>query len=387
MRLPAVVPVALMCARMALAQDSVAVARNDTATAVVAAGNIAAYASVAQRHRRFYASRPYGSERQFNPLSEILNEGYDILRVGDRTRHVFRDVPYSPNFRMILRTLGNPVATYREYGFRRALRNEILPLSSRSADGGGAWLPNYEFHLLGSGMVSVRVEEWAEQHDIPHPLVVSAITMGAAHLLNETVENGGSRYSEDALTDLAVFDVLGFMMFRADRVQRAFSGAVELTNWPGQISYVASTGTVENLGQQFILRAPLPRTDKLRFFTAFGISNIVGLSYGARRGLNVSVGGGAEVVDLPLVDASTGARTTRLAPSWGLFADREGSLLASALSTGNVDAVAMFNLYPGVVSVAGVSPGLWLHVLKDGRLRFGMASPLGIGIGRNPQPR
>ena len=374
MRLPALAAFAMLVARMALAQDSVAVAPVDSAAIHIAP----------PLHQRYYASRRYGSERQFNPLSEVLNEGFDILRVGDRSRHVFRDVDYTSHLKMILRTLANPVATYRECGCRRALRNEILPLSERNTDGGGSWLPNYEFHLLGSGMVSVRVEKWAEQHDIPHPLLVSAVTMSAAHLLNETVENGGQRYSEDALTDLALFDVLGFAMFRADRVQRAFSENLQLTNWPGQISYVASTGTVENLGQQFVLRAPLPRTDRLRLFTAFGISNIVGVSYGARKGLALSVAGGAEVIDNPVVDATTGARTTYLAPSWGVFVDREGSLLASALSTGNVDAVAVFNLYPGVVRVLGASPGIWMHVLKDGRVRFGLASSVGIGVGRNP---
>lgn len=377
MRPPAFAAFAVLIAKTALAQDSVAVAPADSVATHIAP----------PPHRRYYASRPYGSERQFNPLSEVLNEGFHILRVGDRSRHVFRDVPYASDLKMILRTLANPIATYREYGFRRALTNELLPLSGRNADGGGAWLPNYEFHLIGSGMVSVRAEEWAEQHNVPHPLLVSALTMSAAHLLNETVENSGPRYSEDALTDLAVFDVLGFALFRADRVQRAFSETLQLTNWPGQISYVASTGTVENLGQQFVLRAPLPRTDRLRLFTAFGISNIAGLSYGDRKGLNVSVAGGAEVIDLPIVDATTGARTSYLAPSWGVFVDREGSLLASALSTGNVDAVAVFNLYPGVVSVMGASPGIWMHVLKDGRLRFGLASSLGLGVGRNPSPR
>lgn len=377
MRLRFIVLCAVMFARMALAQDSVAVVSNDSTV----------IHSPPSHHRRFYASRAYGSERQFNPLSEVLNEGFDILRVGDRSRHVFRDVPYTADLRMIFNTLAHPVATYSEYGFTRALRNEILPLSLRNQDGGGSWLPNYEFHLLGSGMVSVRVEEWAEQHNLPHPLLVSAFTMGAAHLLNETVENGGPRYSEDALTDLAVFDVLGFAMFRADRVQRAFSSTLQLTNWPGQISYVASTGTVENLGQQFVLRAPLPRTDRLRLFTAFGMSNIVGLSYGDRKGLAVSLAGGAEVIDNPVVNATTGARTSNLAPSWGVFVDREGSLLASALSTGNVDAIAVINLYPGVVRVLGASPGVWIHVLKDGRVRFGLASALGIGVGRNPSPR
>lgn len=67
-----------------------------------------------------------------------------------------------------------------------------------------------------------------------------------------------------------------------------------------------------------------------------------------------------------------------------MFVDREGSLLASALSTGNVDAVAVFNLYPGVVRVLGASPGIWMHVLKDGRVRFGLASSVGIGVGHNP---
>ena len=328
---------------------------------------------------RFYAERPYGSEAEFNPLTEIVNEGFDMLRTDFADRHVLR-FPYGIAAGNVAHSLANPGRAWRRFGWGNVVRGELLPLSLR-ASGGGQWLPNYEFHLLGSGMISARMTEWYAAHGAPHPALLSGATMMSAHLLNEMIENGDSRLpNEDAVTDLYVFDLGGILLFGSDRVQRLFSERLELTNWPGQASFDVARRTLENAGQQYVLRVPLPRTSRVRLFYAFGVSTLGGVSVGRRGGTGVSLGVGADVVDNPVVDPATGRRTAVLRPNAGVFVDRGGSLLASLVRTSTSDALVTANVYPGVVRVLGLSPGVWVQALRGGGVRAGLAAPLGLGV-------
>jgi hypothetical protein len=195
------------------------------------------------------------------------------------------------------------------------------------------------------------------------------------------IENGDSRLpNEDAVTDLYVFDLGGILLFSSDRVRRAFSETLELTNWPGQPSFDFARRTLENAGQQYVLRVPLPRTGRARLFYAFGVSTLGGVSIGRRGGTSVSLAAGADAVDNPVVDPATGRRTVLLRPNAGVFVDRGGSLLVSLVRTGQSDALLAANVYPGVLRLRGVSPGLWAQALRGGGVRVGLAAPLGFGV-------
>lgn len=337
--------------------------------------------------RRFYAGRSWGTEAQFNPLSAIANEGFDILRAYPQYRRVF-EWPYARAATNVARTLGSPVRTYNAYGWKRALRNELLPLST-PASGGGQWLPNYEFHLLGSGMVSARMTEWYARHGVPHPAVASAVTMMGAHVLNEIMENAGTtEYDGDSLTDLYVFDVAGILLFRSERVQRFFSGPrLQLTNWPLQPTLLLPERTLQNAGQQFVLRWTLPRQNDWRLLYTFGVSNQLGLSHAVGRRHTLSVAAGADATKIETLDEATGRKGIGLAPSLGVYVDRDGSLLASLQGAAGGDALATLNVYPGVVSLGPVSPGLWAQVARGGIIRFGLTPLLGLGVGRHARTR
>jgi hypothetical protein len=84
--------------------------------------------------RRFYASRPYGSESQFNPFSLIVNGGYDQQRTSDK-RHIFA-LPYEAEFRTVWRSVTNPEPVLRHYGWRNWLTHEVFPLSTKGSGGG-----------------------------------------------------------------------------------------------------------------------------------------------------------------------------------------------------------------------------------------------------------
>src|SRR5687768_5128609 len=140
--------------------------------------------------RRFYKDVGYGSEAQFNPLTQILNEGFDMFRGDNRNRRL-ADFPFGRASKNVLRSLVRPDSVYREFGWSNTLRDELLPLSW-GTNGGPQWLANYTCHFLGSGMVSARMIEWYEAHDVPHPVAMSVVTMYASHVMNELVEDGGS---------------------------------------------------------------------------------------------------------------------------------------------------------------------------------------------------
>ena len=326
---------------------------------------------------RFYDSRKYGSEQQFNPLSQIVNEGFDLLRGDDADRRILR-LPYAITARNVRSSVFHARDAFDNYGWSRLARNELFPLTTKGS-GGGQWVPNYQFHLLGSGMVSARMTEWFEQHHVAHPVAWSALTMTVSHVLNEMTERPGPR-SVDAATDLLLFDPAGFLLFRSDRVQRLFSSTLELTNWPLQPSFTLPSQTLENGGQQFVLRFKVPRTTQWKGLYMFGVSTLFGVSRDVGQGRSFSVAVGADAVQTPVVDSATDTRTVILKPSAGLFLDRNGSLLISVLARVDYETVASINIYPGALAGRRLPFGVWASAMRRGGFRVGIASTLGVGV-------
>jgi len=338
---------------------------------------------------RFYTGKSYGTESSFNPASEILNEGFDVFGLLGQDKRLFAR-PIAADFHNVFESLVHADQTYREYGWS-VVRNEFLPISSTRVPGGGSWLPNYEAHLLGSGMVSRKMTEWYDMHGVPHPAIAAGLTMFAAHFANETVENNGfTRRNEDATTDLLFFDLGGIYLWQWGAMQRAFSGSFRLENWPLQPSINPVYGTLENAGQVFVLRGPIPFSDRWRWFYLFGLSGAGGVTRVLSGGNAISLGVGADAIDNPIVDTLRGARTVTLRPKGALYFDRNGSLLWS-VSVGAPNGLRSrisAELYPGFIGVSGFRPGLWLQIPRapqgnapeDGEIRLGVVTHWGLGI-------
>jgi hypothetical protein len=335
--------------------------------------------------RKFYKGLTFGSEAQFNPLTEILNEGFDMLRIENAERRLGY-LQYKQAATNVWRSVTHPDGAIRQYGgLWQMMSREVLPLSLRPAH--GQWLPNYTVHLLGSGMISARMTEWYEARDVPHPFAFSFATMYAAHFINEAVEDKGRigrPLNVDPIADLYLFDLAGILLYRTERVRRLMNNdVIELTNWAGQAAINAPEGTLENTTQEFILRSALPRTDKWRAFVGFGVSTVAGLSYGKRDGLAVSIAGGADAVTNPIIDTLTDRRTVIPKPYGGVFVDRQGSLLFSMMLRDSKEVVGTMNMYPGVLNVKGYTTGAWAQYLRDGTWRFGIVPTWGLGLGQN----
>ena len=325
--------------------------------------------------RRFYTGKTYGSEGQFNPLTQLINEGYNNVALHSADLGLGRQ-PYGREIRNLAHSLSHIEQSYRQYGWSRAFHNEIFPLTGRE---GGQWVPNYQDHLFGSGMVSVRMTEWFTQHGYSHPELLSYTTMLASHVLNEIIEEP-EPFSVDALTDLLIFDQAGFFLWRNDWIQRWFSGRVTLTNWAGQPVVTFPNNGIENTSQSFVLQAPLPYTKKWRAFYFWGVTHIIGVSRDIGNGQSISGGIGEGATQLLKTDTLTDTRTVTLAPKAGIFYDRNGSLMASFILEASHGTFGTLNIYPGLIHLGPNSPGLWLSVRSSGT-RFGLTMPFGLGVG------
>jgi hypothetical protein len=325
--------------------------------------------------RRFYQSSPYGSEAQFNPVSLIVNGGYDQLRTG-QNRRIF-EYPYRASFNAVWHSLTHPDAVIRHYGVNRWLRNEVFPLSAKG-EGGGQWYPNYHLHLFGAGATYVETVEWFEQHGTAHPELAAGATVYAWHLLTEVVENGDHCCEdEDGLTDLALFDAASIVLWNQEWVRRQFGRTVEFKSWMGQPSLSAPRETLENAYMMAMLRIAIPGATNWRAINTFGNAFLFGVSrrIGADYWLSPTLG--FDPADNPIIDPATGAKTVTLKPNAGLFLDRNGSLLISVISKGGSTNGATVNIYPFWRAM----PGLWYQRATGGGARFGLVSPVGLGVG------
>jgi hypothetical protein len=332
---------------------------------------------------RFYRNRSSGSEAEFNPISLVLNGGYDQLRVGDY-RLVF-DLPYRRAFASVWHSVTDPEPVIRHYGWGAWLTHEVFPLSLKGS-GGGQWYPNYQLHLFAGGMTYARTVEWYEQHDVTHPKLAAGATVYAWHLLTEVVEdNDRCCEDEDGMTDLLIFDAGSILLWNQAWMKRPFGGRVEFTDWPGQSTLSLPSKRIENTYMMAMLRAPLPRTDTWKVMTTMGNAFLIGLSArvgGSERApLWFSASAGFDPSDNPVVNATNGARTVDLQPNAGFFLDRDGSLLVSVITKGGSTNGPTLNVYPGVIGSGAWSPGVWVQGVRGGGLRFGVVSRLGIGLG------
>jgi hypothetical protein len=338
---------------------------------------VADSAEARPRTERFYAGRDFGSEAQFNPFSLIVNGGLDQFRTGENRD--FLSLPWRSSAHVVWHSLTHADAVVRHYGVRAWLRDEVFPLSTKG-EGGGQWYPNYQLHLFAGGMTYRRMVEWYEFHDVSHPELAAGATVYAWHLVTELSENGTHCCEdEDGLTDLAIFDLGSIILWNQSWMQRPFGRSLEFTTWMGQASIEAPHHTIQNAFMMAMLRAPLPRTDSWKAMTTMGNAFLVGVSRRAGTDLWVSASGGFDPSDNPIIDPVTGAKTVLLKPNAGLFLDRDGSLLVSLVMKGGSRDGATLNVYPGVIRIPGVSPGVWAQTIQGGGFRFGVVARAGLG--------
>ncbi len=337
-------------------------------------------------HFKYYFYHPeteHGSAALLTPLVTFLNGSYDVLRNGSHendgeTIDVFR-LDYKQGFATVFENVTSPGKHIGRYGWKRFLSNEVFPTSLDPDH--AQWVPNYGHHIIGSGMLWVRMAEWYDYHGYHHPFLWSFATTTAYQIMNEVLENNHFKGSNvDPIADLLIFNPLGFLLFSFDPIRAFFSQTVHMYDWSLQPVFNPKNRYIENAGLQFTFKYQL--SEHVDAFFYYGIYGIGGFSYHLGKGYHLSLGGGTVVNRLKYHDEqSTRVTTPSTEPAAGLFLDQDHSLLASVILTAPKLWNLRLNLYPGWLDVAGFSPGFYLGAGKwDGLVAGITFRPFPIGL-------
>lgn len=325
-----------------------------------------------------WTDQEWGTEGQFNPLSVVLNEGGDILQLEGRDARWGRLAP-PENWRRLGSTLSKPWVVLQDAGWGNVVGSEVVPTSF--APSRAAWIPNWQLHLVGGGLIAGRLEDWYAFQGVAHPFLPALATAYLGFVLNEAVEIAGMtpRLPADPVIDLFLFDAAGMFLFRSEFVRRTVVQRVQILHWPLQPTLGLDGGTLENAGQYFALKFPLPGGDRWRGFYHFGLGNIGGLSRKVGETHSVSVGGGAYAKRIESLDATH--NRVQIGPKLGVFWDREESLLASVFWNAQSREKLSLQVYPGAGTGIVAPWGGWLAWGEEGGWHGGITLRIGLGLG------
>jgi hypothetical protein len=332
-------------------------------------------------HRFFYHGRDYGSESLYGPISVFLNRGYDVLQLRPGQRNLFQQT-YGADGIVVLRNLANPFPAIANDGYGRFFRTEIFPLSYTPDT--AYWVPNYTLHLIGGGMTFRALTEWFDDNRFPVAWLWSAAIMLGSAFVNETLENKRNpRYNTDAIADVYFFDIGGMLLFSIDGVARFFSEDVRVMDWSLQPTFTFPGGNLNNEGNYFAVKWPLPFYRRLAPFVHMGLGSLAGLSYRVLGEYSVSAAVGWRSYRLTNESINSLQNHVSFAPSVGLFIDRDDSLLASLRISNVEDDFAELNVYPNAFWRSYPALGFWSVVGKHGEFLGGLtvAGTLEFGLG------
>lgn len=340
------------------------------------------------QEKKYYFFHPeieIGSETMFNPLSVILNGGYDILRNGSRPRDVTKQY-YKIGTKNVLKNILNPLDTIEKYGWRNFLTSEVFPVSTHADD--FQYFPNYGNHMIGHGMKYVRLSEWYDYHDAAFPKTFAAITSLGYAFLNEVVENRNNTHiTVDPVADMLIFNPIGYLLFSFDGVKKFFSETLPLYDWSLQPVFNPFNNHLENAGEQFVLNYPV--NEKYTAFFYWGTSAILGLTSRLENDYNVSFGAGGIVNKLIEKQRIRSKFWTRyVAPETidgaiGVFYDYKHSLISSLILTGPIYYNMQLNIFPGLLETGLFKPGMFLGLGEIDGFQIGITLayfPLGLDL-------
>jgi hypothetical protein len=337
--------------------------------------------SVGQDSAYFYKGRPFGSEAMFNPISVILNSGFDMVQV-DRPRDL-RKLPFYYGLKNVARNIADPFGPIQRYGVGNFLKDQVIPLGLSKRD--GQWWPNYTLHLFGGGMTFVALTEWYQYYHYEYPKTLAIGTKIIYHVINETVEN--DRYqgdNVDPIADMYLFDLGGVLLFSNENVKRFFAETMNLADWSLQPSFSLRNSHLENNGQFYSIKWKFPFSERWHLFYFFGTNGVGGLSYKRDDGSSFSVGVGMAAAKLIVLNDRTNKQTLDLVWNIGFFYDVQNSLLTSLSISKKTDYALNLNVYPGIIKIGNFSPGSWIALNRDGTMIVGLTAawtPFGIAYG------
>jgi hypothetical protein len=334
----------------------------------------------------FYKGLAFGSQTKYNPGDFIINGGFGIWQMDPPNNdRKLLDVPYGVCFKNTWGSLTHPMYAIQIYGTENWFFSEVCPRSFELKH--SQYFPNYFLHTLGAGMQSRKMEEWYRYHDVPMPRLCSFGTMLAEHFFEEMIEDGGMRgINEDPVSDMYIFNPLGFLLFMNDDVCRFLSEKLSLNEWSLQPSINFRTGRLENMGQFYVAKLPLEKTHSWSLISTFGMNELFGISHNFSGEKCLSLTGGVIMNGLTDANITTSqkAYTATLRWSAGIYYDIDNSLLMSLILSGSDAQKLRFNIYPGFLKIGSFSPGVFIANTKEWVGGFSVRyCPVGAAVGTN----
>jgi len=246
-------------------------------------------------------------------------------------------------------------------GIRKLLQNEVIGLRA---------MPNYFLHLLGSGYDFRVLAEWFQTNKFKEPYLWAFSFSYLAHLGNEALESSNEEdiNAHDHIADLLLFDLISKFIFLNDEYVAYLKNELGMLSWPYQ-PFVNQIGRVENAGSNFIIRPSLNHL-QVKPFIHLGMQILFGVSMPFYT-QTLSIASGPAFTD-PLKDKA------RLA--LGIYLDEDDILKASVILNGTDRFRVRLNVYPGVLSLSGLTPGFMLANSSDNEWVVGLVLNAPIGL-------
>jgi hypothetical protein len=320
----------------------------------------------------FYHGKSYGSEAIFHPLRVIINGGFGIMQISNRSNDL-STIDFKNGIKNVTYNLSHSLNTISKYGWKKFLSREVIPTSIRLKN--AQYYPNYKLHLIGGGFTYRAFVDWFRWKHYPHPKWWAFTSWLSYHFVNEIVENNHyTGPNVDPISDMYIFNTAGLLLFSFDTVARFFANSLNMRDWSFMPGYDPKLNTIENNGQNFMIKVKLPYFNRWSYFNHWGVNGMFGLSYRRDDGGSYSVAGGLVAKDLVEIDNNSGVRELTATLVWtaGFFYDRNNSLLASLILSGTKGYKARLNIYPGLVHFGKISPGFFINLRKDNQFVTGL---------------
>jgi hypothetical protein len=257
------------------------------------------------------------------------------------------------------------------------VRTEVLPLSI----GDARWVVNWSEHLLGGGITYRSLVDWYALHGVPAPKVFAAVTSLSAAAMNEVTEfPNETRASSSTVADLWIFDLGSVLLFSWDSPVAWVAEHLHLANWSTMPAITLPNGELQNNGEYFVLKAPLPKVDQ-QLMVRFGLGVQFGVTTPVDEERSFSAALGLDTRGRH-VDPETGRESIDMLLGGGVYYDRNDSLLGSFTMSAAANKFSL-NLYPGLFGGPLRDVGFWAVFPLERQPRFGLASRhlLGVGLG------
>ena len=338
----------------------------------------------AQKNDDYYFYNPninYGSDANFNPFSLLINGAYDMMRVN-RSNKSITNPSYKLGMKNLNDNLLHPFYNINYLGYGNFFRQEIFDYTFSDMTA-ASYLPNYALHVLGNGMEYAKLAEWYDYHNVSHPHLLSFITTVSYQYINEVMENSSYQGTNvDPIADMLIFNPAGIILFSTNPIKKLFSEKIPIYSWPLQSMLNPSNLYMENTGQQYASKLQVGKNQNFSLFFNWGLSAVFGVSYKLTTENNISIGVGSFMNNLIKEEY----KNNRFISGYidyaiGIYYDKNNSLLASTLITGPKAYNIRINLYPNIINIKGIKPGIFIGIGEMDNFTIGInIAPIPIGI-------